>query len=434
MLMFHVSRTLYRWGTVGATVIWTSACFDTVIKPPSVFDAGGQVVTDDAGEETKLSVSTHTQASRATEGSATSEPVSPGANSSDRTASDADRTASGDSSSGAPPLEAGLGGTSEASDVETSLDVNASVNASVDASVDAQTPPNAAASDAEASLDASGCDGGMDHGSDASDARASTLAEHICDGRTCADGRCVAMDACCDEDCGEHETCDGFSCVCDVGYGLCGAACIPEGECCDDSDCGNEATCTGGVCGCGSVSQRCESGTRYQCVMGQWQVEEACSGATPICQEVGESAACVCEQVTWYLDADGDGVGGDADTRSACSAEPPTSNHVRMNGDCCDSGEGAERVYPGQTKFSAAPAEGCLLQFDFDCDGEETRDTSSPFHATDVCIYEASSCRFETTSGNATPCGGQTSIGFCYWIGGRCSASFSLSEDYRACR
>src|SRR5690606_19078560 len=126
--MLHVSLAPYRWGTIATTVVFASACFDTAFEQRSVSDSGRQVVTGDAGNETRppLPASTQTQTSTAVGASATEEATPSSGDSSAYSAPD-----SGDLASlGTRPIEAGFGTTVDAFDAEAHLDAEAPHDAS----------------------------------------------------------------------------------------------------------------------------------------------------------------------------------------------------------------------------------------------------------------------------------------------------------------
>lgn len=278
--------------------------------------------------------------------------------------------------------------------------------------------------------------------------------------------------------------------ICGPGYRRCDALCIGQDECCSDADCNAEASCSdervcvckassrlcgevgtelcvdgawAGECTCNSESQPCGEGGTQQCASGNWgicdectpgaewcegndlyrcsvigqeELVQACAGDTPRCEQSRDSAACVCQPTTWHLDLDGDGVGGATDTQQSCT--PPTPAHVPLGGDCCDSGSGADRVFPraadDEAPFSTSGATGCALPFDFDCDGEETRDTKPPFDQMKSCSL--GSCT-TVSEPNNTPCGAVYTPVDCMGDGGgSCSArtDYNVDHETRGCR
>ena len=83
--------------------------------------------------------------------------------------------------------------------------------------------------------------------------------------------------------------------------------------------------------------------------------DELCNGIDDNCSlEVDEAPV---DATTWYADADGDGVGDESETKSAC--EKP-SGYAAMSGDCDDTNAA---VYPG------APEADCTDPVDYNCDG-----------------------------------------------------------------
>jgi len=83
--------------------------------------------------------------------------------------------------------------------------------------------------------------------------------------------------------------------------------------------------------------------------------DELCNGLDDDCDGVADEAPTVGDG-TWYLDADGDGWGTDADTLSTCD---PPSNYVAYSGDCDD---GDDAIHPDATEV-------CNDGVDNNCDG-----------------------------------------------------------------
>lgn len=85
---------------------------------------------------------------------------------------------------------------------------------------------------------------------------------------------------------------------------------------------------------------------------------------------VSDEATVPC-QLVYYRDGDGDGYGA-VETLFSCSTDPPLG-YSRLTGDCCDEGDGAESVHPGQTSWFSEPSP-CALDRDYDCNGAQERE------------------------------------------------------------
>jgi hypothetical protein len=88
-----------------------------------------------------------------------------------------------------------------------------------------------------------------------------------------------------------------------------------------------------------------------------------------------EGPPSACTPITFYVDGDGDGVGG-ATTVRACAPPPGTA---ARGGDCADD---RADVFPGQvqrfgSKYKTSSAAGQIKGFDYDCSGSEERDPAA---------------------------------------------------------
>lgn len=203
---------------------------------------------------------------------------------------------------------------------------------------------------------------------------------HSCStGQGCCGGSCVSLSSttncgACGNNCSSGQTCYAMSCctpdcsgcrtssTSDGCGGTCAANCNASTQYCSGTSCRNKVangqSCTSNI--------ECTSGN---CVMGRC-CASACSGGTPVCNASG--SACVCTSTscsssqycdgtacrpklavgatcteaiqcssgycsTFYVDADGDGYGGNPATVCATSTNGPPSGYVERGGDCADS-------------------------------------------------------------------------------------------------
>jgi CUB/sushi domain-containing protein len=139
------------------------------------------------------------------------------------------------------------------------------------------------------------------------------------------------------------EVCDGFDNDCD--------------ELVDDNTIGNGEVCeTGFQAACSAGRFSCVDGSRV-CVPDQAPVAEFCDGQDNDCN--GDVDDNIEPLPLWYLDGDGDGVGGST-TINACRAP---EGYVDSTGDCDDDNEA---VYPGATEVCDG--------LDQNCDGDIDQD------------------------------------------------------------
>ncbi len=159
-------------------------------------------------------------------------------------------------------------------------------------------------------------------------------------------------------------TCDGMG-SCAVGatstcapYRCNSSACFSA--CGTDADCAPPNVCTGGTCGLKSAGIACTAGT--QCSSGNC-VDGVCCGA----MTCGPCRAC---NVAGFVGACAPVAAGNADPRTSCAADLPTT--CALDGKC--DGAGACRKFPAGTVCapSACLADGLTLTLPSACDGAGT--------------------------------------------------------------
>lgn len=229
------------------------------------------------------------------------------------------------------------------------------------------------------------------------------------------------------------------------------SACTDQGSCAPGQVQHREGTDACGYCGKRLQSRTCSE----NCTWGEW-VNEECrdegeckAGSSQTrsedcgCQgtrEVVRSCSSACEwgswnpancrnetaKITYYADTDGDGYGDPSKPMEVCGEVP--TGYVANDEDCCDQDPDA---YPGQTEWFTTPT--ACGDYDYDCDGSESRDRRPPFHEERWCSVNF--CEEMSAPTNLTPCGGQYYQKYCYRPGpGACSERTAIDGQTRSCR
>ncbi|MCK6526762.1 hypothetical protein L6R50_04135 [Myxococcota bacterium] len=161
---------------------------------------------------------------------------------------------------------------------------------------------------------------------------------------------------------GAPESCDGTDEDCDgtVDNGF-DADFDTFSPCLDDCDDGNPFVNPSVVEGCDGIDNNCDSvvdegfdadGDGFGACLGDCDdtsalaypgAPELCDGADNDCNAAVDDSI---DFVTWYLDADGDGIGDASNSTTIC--EPPPPGWVVTSGDCDDAVAG---VFPGATEL-----------------------------------------------------------------------------------
>jgi hypothetical protein len=242
-------------------------------------------------------------------------------------------------------------------------------------------------------------------------------AETICRSATCANGAATASQtsaAGCDgagactvgitASCGVYLCAAGGVCAtacagdfdCAAGYicqgGTCQAKGMAAAPCTATSQCAAGLTCKDGVCCESACSDSCRAcnvtGQAGHCVVvASADDPDSCPPETRTCDAAGAcklkgqqscTSASDCAGVactTLYPDADGDTFGDRSATVANGKAKAmcggvANAGWVTTNTDCCDAGDAAQSVHPGQTAWFTTPGP-CGIKFDYDCDGME---------------------------------------------------------------
>ncbi len=166
--------------------------------------------------------------------------------------------------------------------------------------------------------------------------------------------------------CPAGEACTGGACAVTCGGGLteCGtggtAFCANlQSDNLDCGSCGNACpagtVCAGGTCGvtCSPPMAACPSANGKTCVDLKTDDHNCGScGATCVASTACVNGTC-CTATTWFQDADGDGFGNPAVTKTAC---PQPDGYVADNTDCDDTNP---NVYPGATEICDGVQDDC---------------------------------------------------------------------------
>jgi hypothetical protein len=224
----------------------------------------------------------------------------------------------------------------------------------------------------------------------------------------CAAGGVCATSCAGDFDCAAGYICQG---------GACQAKGMAAAPCTASSQCAAGLTCKDGVCcesACADACRACNvAGQAGHCVVvASADDPDSCppdtrtcdaSGACKLrdqqaCSAAGDCAGGAC--TTLYPDADGDSFGDRAATVANGKAKQicggtAGNGWVTTNTDCCDTGDAAKTVHPGQTGWftMAGPCGG----FDYDCDGT----TTMQYATAGACDLTACTAGFVAT----TACG-----------------------------
>jgi len=277
-----------------------------------------------------------------------------------------------------------------------------------------------------------------------------TCTDNVCaagtppdDGTTCAipaggDGVCRARE-CVDPGCGNGVV-DGTE-QCDDGNEMDGDGCDVDCtfSCETNADCDDGSVCTGDEV-CDLTTHACMDGTPMDCSDGDDCTEDECdpimgcfnplidmdgdghasedlgacgddcddtrsdvfSGAEELCDGVDNNCNTDVDEVapTWYIDCDDDGFAESTDASRTGCEEPPSSatgcgggwTTVRpvdmASTDCNDANDD---VFPGQTSYFTDDIPGETGNYDYNCDGSESRQYScaSPSR---TCTSSRGSC------------------------------------------
>jgi hypothetical protein len=252
-----------------------------------------------------------------------------------------------------------------------------------------------------------------------------------------------------DEDCLDTDACNGAE-TCDVGTHTCMAATALD---CDDSD-----PCSADSCemktGCAHVlvDVDMDGFAPGTCAAGSTFTGGDCNdtnsavypGAPELCDMVDNDCDMMVDDMTvsvmCYRDADGDGYGDMSMSSTACTC-PAGSIPPRADGefDCKDSGTYASSVRPNQTTYYTRShcvfGRTCPDPFDYNCDGEETRQytlmagTCSP-----ITLFGITSCLGSGWTTTTPACGATATYKTCSYstLLGRCV--YSNATRTQACR
>jgi hypothetical protein len=181
---------------------------------------------------------------------------------------------------------------------------------------------------------------------------------------------------------------------------------------------------------CGSCGVTCPDAPNAtgKCVDGKCQLE--CAVGFDQCDG---NLANGCEPLRpFYVDADGDGVGGGAKVGEACTA--PQGNSL-VAGDCLDSND---KVKPGQSTFFATGYTNASgkLSYDYDCNGIEEREPTKPVGDCAMCRTGdyVSVLRPQPPPNADLHCGSTSRIGSCGSSGSGMACDLASTAMGLACR
>lgn len=216
--------------------------------------------------------------------------------------------------------------------------------------------------------------------------------DNDCSNQLCTPDEVALLDGCVqlcgwDGDCllqCEHDNQGGWSNLClnaVVSLGSCSLSCqgVEYPDVCSYENCpdqwtavygdrvptectdGDSRSCGSNIGACSFGTQTCNNGLWGQCVGATEPTQETCNGVDDDCNGAIDDNPV--DGNTYYIDLDRDGHGDAWDSGiQACSAPP---SYVSQADDCNDANAD---VFPGQTDYFTAPADG---SYDYNCDGRE---------------------------------------------------------------
>jgi hypothetical protein len=157
---------------------------------------------------------------------------------------------------------------------------------------------------------------------------------------------------------------------------------------------GATASGAGGSTAMGGGASSGGGGDQSGATTGQGGASSTGSGGSASTTATGSGG---CASTTWFCDGDEDGHGDHNVAADACEA-PPGGNDtcagsfVASNDDC---GPNDASAYPGQQQFFSLAAKPPIYDgpsYDYDCDGEATRDPEQLFKSDGVLACTAQDC------------------------------------------